>query len=351
MKIGIYAPALNEIDNVDSWYNSCKDADEIYVADTGSTDGTDVKLRNLGVKVTSISILPWRFDDAFNAAMNLLPSTVDVCIRLDLDERLTPGWKDALLRAWTPGTTRLRYKYVWSWKDQNVPGQYWWGDRIHSRVGYRWRGATHEGLCARIPESECYTHELEIHHFSKPKNKTNDLPLLLEAVVENPTDSRLKSYLAREYMYTGQYSLSANTYKEFLSMPSNRIERGAAMLNLAIVDHFNKEYWLLESAKILPDHRDPFFNLCQYYYDQHMWENCVKFGEIALSITIHPLTYISSEEAWGPKIHDLLSVAYWSVQEYQKSADQCRLALEFDRENPRLISNYNLITEYIKKIL
>ena len=44
-KICIYAICKNEEKYVDKWYNSIKDADKIFVLDTGSSDNTIEKLK------------------------------------------------------------------------------------------------------------------------------------------------------------------------------------------------------------------------------------------------------------------------------------------------------------------
>jgi len=44
MKIVAYAICKNESKFVESWYTSVKEADEVYVLDTGSTDDTKEKL-------------------------------------------------------------------------------------------------------------------------------------------------------------------------------------------------------------------------------------------------------------------------------------------------------------------
>jgi len=94
-KIAIYALCKNEIKNVEAWYESCRDADCIVVTDTGSTDGSRERLATLPLKVCDLRVLPWRFDDAFNAAMNNLPDDVDIilCHRIEhlvfIRERLT----------------------------------------------------------------------------------------------------------------------------------------------------------------------------------------------------------------------------------------------------------------------
>src|SRR5258708_33154724 len=58
----------------------------------------------LGVAVHRISIRPWRFDDARNAAMALIPADVDVCCTMDMDRFLEPGWRAKLEAAWAPET-------------------------------------------------------------------------------------------------------------------------------------------------------------------------------------------------------------------------------------------------------
>lgn len=62
MKVCVYAISKNEEKFVSRWVDSMKEADEIYVLDTGSTDNTVSKLKELGVNVVSKIISPWRFD-------------------------------------------------------------------------------------------------------------------------------------------------------------------------------------------------------------------------------------------------------------------------------------------------
>ena len=62
MKVCVYAISKNEEKFVSRWVDSMKEADEIHVLDTGSTDNTVSKLKELGVNVVSKIISPWRFD-------------------------------------------------------------------------------------------------------------------------------------------------------------------------------------------------------------------------------------------------------------------------------------------------
>ncbi len=113
MKVAVYTIALNEAAHVERWANSAVDADYRIVADTGSTDDTVERLTKAGVTVHRIAIRPWRFDDARNAAMALIPDDVDVCCTMDMDMLLEPGWRAKLEAAWTPETTALFCRMVY----------------------------------------------------------------------------------------------------------------------------------------------------------------------------------------------------------------------------------------------
>lgn len=95
-KICVYAICKNELRFVEQWYNSVKEADYVVVLDTGSTDGTFEKLKELGVTVEQKIFDPFRFDEARNASLELIPDDYDLKIFVDLDEYFDLGWSDKL---------------------------------------------------------------------------------------------------------------------------------------------------------------------------------------------------------------------------------------------------------------
>ena len=56
-KICVYAISKNEAQFVERWYNSMKEADAIYVLDTGSTDNTVSLLKKKNI-IVSFLFLP-----------------------------------------------------------------------------------------------------------------------------------------------------------------------------------------------------------------------------------------------------------------------------------------------------
>ena len=122
MKIVVYAISKNESKFVKRWYESMKEADEIYVLDTGSTDDTVKLLEDLGVKVTKKIINPFRFDVARNLSLDLVPDDATLCVCTDLDEVFLPGWRK-LLEDNYQGETRIGYTYNWHLKDGKQIGR------------------------------------------------------------------------------------------------------------------------------------------------------------------------------------------------------------------------------------
>ncbi len=165
MKIWIYAIAKNERRTLTASWRRAPRRTERAVLDTGSEDGTVERLRSLGADVGQLVIKPWRFDVARNVALEMVPSDADVCLALDLDEVLAPGWREAIEAAWSEGTTRGRYLYVWSHDMSGGDGVTFFADKMHARHGYHWRYPVHEVLTTDAPEMQCVIPGLRIDHW------------------------------------------------------------------------------------------------------------------------------------------------------------------------------------------
>ena len=95
-KIAVYAICKNEEKFIERFVESVKEADAIYVLDTGSTDKSVDKFRSLGVHVECAKIDPWRFDVARNKSLEMVPDDIDICVCIDIDEVMEAGWREKL---------------------------------------------------------------------------------------------------------------------------------------------------------------------------------------------------------------------------------------------------------------
>lgn len=345
MKVAVYTIALNEEKFVVPWYESAKDADYLLIADTGSTDGTREIALKLGINVMLISVKPWRFDLARNASLAALPSDVDYCIALDMDEVLLPGWRAELEKALKKNSTRPRYKYTWNWEDEEkaIPGLQYGGDKIHSRSGYKWKHPVHEVLTVYGDMQETQTWvDLEIHHHAdNTKPRSQYLPLLAQAVNEDPEDDRNAFYYARELYFYGKYEEALLQFKRHLSLKKATWapERAASMRYIAKIDHKNAVKWLDQAISQAPGRREALVELAQSYYSSEDWEKCLAAARAALFIAEKPLDYLCEEFAWGYIPHDLAAISAYRLGHQEAALIHGTKALELRPTDDRLSTN------------
>lgn len=340
MKIAVYTIAKNEERHVGRWAHSCQDADYRLILDTGSADNTVNIARYFNVPVERKVFNPWRFDHARNHALDLLPDDVDLCIALDMDEVLLDGWRDHLERV-PNGTTRPRYKYVWSWNDDGSEGLVYGGDKIHARHGYRWKHPVHEVIQpVEILEQQYWCDGLEIHHHPDPtKSRGQYFDLLKLAVEESPRDDRNQFYLAREYFFHGNYSLAQYHFSEFLRLSMWAPERAAAYRYMAIMRPAVKESLLYKAVMEDPRRRETWFALAQFYYGNEDWHGVKAACVMLFRVAEKPLDYLCEADAWGWQPHDLMALASWNLGEYDQAVMHGERALAVRPDDLRLKKN------------
>jgi hypothetical protein len=212
LKIAVYTIALNEEKYVDTWFNSVSDADYWLVADTGSTDSTVSRLREKGVKCEVIHVRPWRFDLARNIALSLIPADADICVSMDMDEHMLPGWRSQLEQAWTSQTTRASYAYHTSYTPGAAPDLIYTANKIHDRKMYTWKRPVHESVFTDHVECVTYIpHMIQMHVPDPTKHRSQYLPLLELSHTENPDCAQTLFWLAREHAHNSN-SEQAITY-------------------------------------------------------------------------------------------------------------------------------------------
>ncbi len=243
MRIAVYAIAQDETANAERFMASAREADFVIVTDTGSTDGTPDLLRELGATVHAARINPWRFDTARNIALANVPADVDICVSLDLDETLSPGWRAVLEELWRDGVTQISPKWVFCWQDeaQTIPGVIAYPPRIHARHGYRWEGAVHELPLPidRARHKAITTDRITGYHWRRrAKSYVDLLTVLIDQEPGNPT---LRLQRAGDLLNEGQHEKALHDYAAFLELTRNGgHERQRAFAEIALAKCLHK---------------------------------------------------------------------------------------------------------------
>jgi glycosyltransferase involved in cell wall biosynthesis len=342
MKVAVYSIALNEEKHVERWAKSAEKADYLLIADTGSTDSTVEIAKSLGINVFDVSVKPWRFDDARNASLALIPADIDYCIALDLDEVLIEGWREELEKAFEMGITKPKYRFVTSFNPDGSVGTEFDGFRIHSRWGYRWKYPIHELPVYYGSHESTQKFNFEIHHLpDNTKSRGQYMPLLKMAVNEDPTSDRNSFYYARELYYARRYEESIVEFKRHLSLPSAwwKPERANSMRMLGEMDKENAIDWFMKSMEESPGRREPIVSMAQHFYDIGDHERGLYWAEKALEITEKPTEYFCEQYAWGGRVYDIAALCAHFVGKKDLAIKYGEIALKYSPGDERLIKN------------
>lgn len=343
MKIAVYAISKNEEKFVERFCASAEQADYIVIADTGSTDNTVQLAQQAGAQVHQISIKPWRFDRARDCALALVPPDADVCISLDLDEVLEPGWRTEIERVWKPETTRLRYKFDWG------SGIAFYYEKIHHRVGYHWHHPCHEYPVPDVRTREVWAHTdqlLVTHHPDNTKSRGQYLDLLELAVTEDPDCPRNAFYYARELSFYQQWHKAIEACNRYLQLP------GATWINercyayrvlsdcyAALGDVENALKHARLACATAPNTREPWLCLAMLCYHRESWAECYAACQNALAITDKEAVYTMDPKAWQETPHDLCAIAAYHLGLCEVACQQIDLALQYQPDSVRLQQN------------
>jgi len=354
-KVYVYAICKNEEKHIKRWYESMKEADGIYVLDTGSSDNSVILLKDLGINVKTKNYEHFKFDDARNDSLALVPLDADICVCTDIDEVLSEGWRSELEHFWTNETDSARYNMNFAFDENGRPTSTYYINKMHKRDKYKWTHGIHEVLeyIGENQENKITIDTINISHYpDRTKDRSNYLNLLIEAVKENPENDRDMHYLGREYMYNKDWNKSIDTLIKHLNLKSSKWdeERGASMrfisrcyINLNRYDE--AIMWLEKAIKETTNIREPYIELGLLYYSLNKFEEAIKYLEKGVNIIEKSKYYINEEFAWNETPYDVLSLCYYNINEKEKAIFNILKALELNPNNERIKNNYHIITK------
>jgi glycosyltransferase involved in cell wall biosynthesis len=346
LRVAVYTIVRDEEAQLEQWVASAREADVMVIADTGSSDSTVRRARELGVDVHEIRVEPFRYDTARNVALDLLPDDVDVCVSLDADEVILPGWRAELERAWEHGTTKALSWLEWSWSDAFPPLRYT-AHRIHARHSHHWECPVHEELVARGDEAAVRT-QIEIRHLREPSRPVaGNLELLRLGVSERPGDGRMAHMLANEARMNGHNDEAARLFRRALELPLSDHERLHSMLMLSHLEPGRRETWIAQACAASPGRREPWCALAQLHFEREQWVECRVAARTALRIDTPADDYLANVFAWGAWPDRLAAEASIELGDDTAAAHHARRAWQAAPWDHQLAELQRLIDERV----
>ena len=299
MKIAVYTICKDEEKHVDRFMESASEADYVVILDTGSQDASVPRLRELGAIVHEEVIDPWRFDTARNRCLDLVPDDVDVCLTVDLDETVSPGWADEIRRIWVPGNNRVNYWYLVE------DGESYRHHKCHSRHGWHWVNCVHEELVGQ--EDNVAWAEFTVNHRpDHSKSRRQYRNMLRQHVRECPSDERGFLWLGIDYYNDGQYNEAIEACMDGCAINGGWSVNRSYMQSIAADCWENipfgqeQRYTCLCDAIIeAPFHREAWYGLAKYLFETKSYSRLFQVCEHAVGITEKVSVSFNNPDAWG----------------------------------------------------
>lgn len=319
LKVAAYTISKNEALHVDRYCAALKEADGIFITDTGSTDDTVQLLQERGAMVQSKVRENFRLDVARNDSLDFVPEDFDVAVVIDLDETFRPGWRDQIEMNWKNGVTTLYHPIITSFEPDGVTARTQFDvNRVHSRKGYKWKFPCHERhvWMGAGPEIGGRMETPLEHRPDNSKPRDQYLPLLELFAKEEPESDRAAYYLGREYMYKARYEEAIVQFKRHIKLDSStwNTERASSLRYIASIEGIrgNKQQqllWLMRACAENPAWRDSWCELGQAYAAVNDWEGCYYGMTRAVSLT-QKISHAHSQEVyWQDWVRNLMVFA------------------------------------------
>ena len=355
-KICVYGICKNEEKFVDRFMDCLEEIkDHVYILDTGSTDNTVEKFKARGAHIKSKKYQKFEFDKARNDSLKLVPEKYDICICLDMDDCIEPGFIDEINNNWKDDTTQLRYQYYYRLDDLDEPLTKFFCGKIHKRDCYRWKYPIHEVL-EYIGDNEIAFDAPNIifkHRTDFEKSREFYLDLLEEYVENNPNDTRNTYLLAREYKNLREWEKCIKISHSYLKIKNANYkeERGQLMSFMAKsyckLEYYEEaELWGLKALEEVSECRTPYVELMLIYYEQKKYEKALYYGLESLKITKRNRHMTEDINCWDGTIYDYISLCYYYLEDYDKAIEYIDIDIKQNPHIQRLKDNREL---FIKK--
>ena len=293
------SPVIEEcLESVKHWI------DAWVIVDTGSTDGTQEKIRNILKEIPGeLYEKPWvDFAHNRNEAMELAQGKGDYLLLIDADEILKEP-----IEYRRPSLISDCYAiYV---KNPMTDSYYQKAYLLSTHVDWKWYGVLHEGLTTEKGKTCGVLTDLLLDSNPKggartrdPDKFKKDIAVFEKALEKEPDNSRYVYYLGQSYNCDKNYAKALETFERRVSMGGSDEEIYHSLYMIGMLEEILKKpsEKIIESYSKAYTHRptraEPVFRLAQFYNKQKNFSMGYMLSKLATLIP-QPLdmTYL---ETW-----------------------------------------------------
>lgn len=331
-------------------------ADEIVIADTGSSDAT----KDVARKFTNL-VYEFTWTDDFSAARNFVfdKASGDYLLWLDADDILLPNDRaklKKLKKSLDPAVDVVMMKYNTGFDaDGNVSFSYYRERLVKRACHFRWKEPVHEYLetGGRIINSDVAVTHTKIQREPSDRNIKIYEAILAEGGELSP---RGQYYYARELKDNGRFAEAAAMFRRFLDGGQGWVEdKIAACLELSAClgqenDPQRELLTLLESFSYDLPRAEICCRIGYYYKQRGDYERAAFWFRLALSLKKPKGDWgFIQEDCWGfiPAIE--LAVCLDRLGRAKEAAAYNEMAATFKPRDPSVKSNRRYFQELNKK--
>ena len=304
--------------------------DYLVIVDTGSTDGTQEKIKTFmkrrGVE-GELYQRPWvNFGQNRNEALELAKGKGDYLFFIDADEYLV--FDKEFIR---PSLTK-DYYYITILHSNTQYGRI---QLAKSSLNWSWEGVLHEYLCCREAGSfatlngikTIYTYEGA--RSKDPDKYKKDAATLERALLQDPDNHRYRFYLAQSYRDALDYEKALDSYQKRVRLGGWDQEMFYSLLQIAAIKellNYDSEECIesyLQAFLYRPSRSEPLYRMVNLFRRKREFEKGYKLAEIASTIS-RPSDVLFVEDwvyDYGIDLERSIC-AYW-MGNYQECQDIC----------------------------
>jgi glycosyltransferase involved in cell wall biosynthesis len=349
MKIALYSICKNEEKHVGRWFETAKQADGIFVVDTGSTDNTipileelqdaDPSLFKVLAAIEYTKEEPFRFDHARQSVVDTITSDFDYIVFLDMDETMEDGWCDSLKSVLqrNPRTDAVYLDLQYDISEAGVPSITYPRLACTKRCSYIWRYPVHEVLVPKETLTcNTFVSDIKVFHYPDTGKPRSYLNLLLLGVSENSDDPRSYQYLAKEYMKFGRFEDAISTYADHIRLETDPCQkqesyRALSYCNGQLGQHTLVLSNLIRATWVAPFIRETWGDLADYYFKHaDLYEAIGACLQMLNCPKETGYNYIQTARYYKAFPYHILAVCYQRLGDTASAKESISLALSAD---------------------